>query len=94
MVAILRPLSSLYRTCRRIYEKLMCVAERLVPTTKAVHDDFAVPITSTRMSVTPLALVTESASTPARGEGRVGGRPRRPRTKEIRSNPGARPESR
>ena len=38
------------RTCGRIYEKLMRVAERLVPTTKAVHDDFAVPITSTRMS--------------------------------------------
>ena len=54
----------LERTCARIYEKLMRVAERLVPTTKAVHDDFAVPITSTRMSVTPLALVTESARAP------------------------------
>ena len=51
----------LERTCGRIYEKLMRVAERLVPTTKAVHDDFAVPITSTRLSVTPLALVTEAA---------------------------------
>ena len=54
----------LERTCGRIYEKLMRVAERLVPTTKAVHDDFAVPITSTRLSVTPLALVTEAARAP------------------------------
>jgi uncharacterized protein (UPF0210 family) len=52
---------TLERTSARIYEKLMRVAERLVPTTAAVHADFAVPITSTRLSVTPLALVTESA---------------------------------
>jgi uncharacterized protein (UPF0210 family) len=50
---------SLERTSARIYEKLMRVAERLVPTTAAVHADFAVPITTTRLSVTPLALVTE-----------------------------------
>ena len=42
----------------------MRVAERLVPTTKAVHADFAVPITSTRLSVTPLALVTEASRAP------------------------------
>ena len=50
---------SLERTSARVYEKLMRVAERLVPTTAAVHADFAVPITSTRLSVTPMALVTE-----------------------------------
>ena len=49
------------RTSARIYEKLMRVADKLVATTAAVHQDFAVPITSTRLSVTPLALVTESA---------------------------------
>ena len=38
--------------------------ERLVPTTEAVHADFAVPITSTRLSVTPLALVTEASRAP------------------------------
>src|SRR4029077_16806027 len=54
----------LERTNVRIYEKLMRAAERLVPTTKAVHDDFAVPITSTRLSVTPMALVTEAARAP------------------------------
>ena len=54
----------LERTCARIYDKLMRVAERLVPTTAAVHADFAVPITTTRLSVTPLALVTEPARAP------------------------------
>jgi uncharacterized protein len=52
---------TLERTCARVYDKLMHAAERLVPTTRAVHADFAVPITSTRLAVTPLALVTESA---------------------------------
>ena len=52
---------TLERTCARIYEKLMRVAARLVPTTAAVQADFAVPITTTRLSVTPIALVTEAA---------------------------------
>ncbi len=47
------------RTCARIHDKLMRTAERLVPTTAAVQADFAVPITTTRLSVTPMALVTE-----------------------------------
>ena len=55
---------NLDRTCGAIYEKLMRVAERLVPTTKAVDDDFAVPITSTRLSVTLLALVTKASRAP------------------------------
>ncbi len=50
---------TLERTAARMYEKLMRVAERLVPTTSAVQADFAVPITTTRLSVTPIALVTE-----------------------------------
>jgi uncharacterized protein len=50
---------SLERTCERIHDKLMRAAERLVPTTAAVQADFAVPITTTRLSVTPLAIVTE-----------------------------------
>jgi uncharacterized protein (UPF0210 family) len=52
------------RTCGRVSEKLMRVAEPLVPATRAVHDDFAVPITSTRLSVTPMALVTEGSRAP------------------------------
>jgi uncharacterized protein len=49
------------RTCTRIYDKLTRVAARLVETTAAVQADFAVPITTTRLAVTPLALVTEAA---------------------------------
>ena len=55
---------TLERTCARIYEKLMRVAARLVPTTAAVQADFAVPITTTRLSVTPIALVTEASRAP------------------------------
>jgi uncharacterized protein (UPF0210 family) len=55
---------SLERTAARIYEKLMRVGARLVPTTAAVQADFAVPITTTRLSVTPIALVTEAARAP------------------------------
>jgi uncharacterized protein (UPF0210 family) len=55
---------TLERTSARIYEKLMRVAARLVPTTAAVQADFAVPITTTRLSVTPLALVTEASRAP------------------------------
>ncbi|MES1157691.1 MAG: PFL family protein [Haliangium ochraceum] len=55
---------TLERTCARMYEKLMRMAERLVPTTGAVQADFAVPITTTRLSVTPIALVTEPTRAP------------------------------
>lgn len=55
---------TLEATSARIYEKLMRVAERLVATTAAVQADFGVPITNTRLSVTPLALVTEACRAP------------------------------
>ncbi len=55
---------TLERTATRIYDKLMRAAERLVPTTAAVQADFAVPITTTRLSVTPMALVTEATRAP------------------------------
>ena len=55
---------TLERTSARMYEKLMRMAERLVPTTSAVQADFAVPITTTRLSVTPIALVTEPSRAP------------------------------
>jgi uncharacterized protein len=55
---------TLERTSARMYEKLMRMAERLVPTTSAVQADFAVPITTTRLSVTPIALVTELSRAP------------------------------
>ena len=50
---------SLERTCARVYEKLMRSASALVSTAQAVEADYAVPITNKRVSVTPMALVTE-----------------------------------
>ena len=37
---------------------------RLVPTAAAVQADYAVPITNKRISVTPIALVTEPSRAP------------------------------
>src|SRR5262249_22755544 len=45
--------------CRRVFEKIMRLAERLVPTVESVQADFAVPITNKRISVTPMAIVAE-----------------------------------
>lgn len=48
------------RLCGRMYEKIMRMGARLVETAQSVEADFAVPITNKRISVTPLALVSES----------------------------------
>ena len=55
---------SLERTCARVYEKLMRSASALVATAQAVEADYAVPITNKRISVTPMALVTEPSRAP------------------------------
>jgi uncharacterized protein (UPF0210 family) len=55
---------SLERTCARVYEKLMRAASALVSTAEAVEADYAVPITNKRISVTPMALVTEPSRAP------------------------------
>ena len=55
---------SLERTCARVYEKLMRAAASLVATAKSVEADYAVPITNKRVSVTPMALVTEPSRAP------------------------------
>jgi hypothetical protein len=52
---------SLQRTCARVYEKLMRTAASLVATARSVEADYAVPITNKRVSVTPMALVTEAS---------------------------------
>jgi uncharacterized protein len=56
--------TTLDATCQRISEKVLRLGERLVPTAAAVEADFAVPITNKRISVTPLALVTEACRAP------------------------------
>jgi uncharacterized protein (UPF0210 family) len=55
---------SLDRTCTRVYEKLMRAAASLVSTAQSVEADYAVPITNKRVSVTPMALVTEASRAP------------------------------
>ncbi|HET6149323.1 MAG TPA: PFL family protein [Polyangia bacterium] len=55
---------SLQRTCARVYEKLMRAASSLVATAQSVEADYAVPITNKRISVTPMALVTEASRAP------------------------------
>jgi uncharacterized protein (UPF0210 family) len=55
---------SLERTCTRVYEKLMRAAASLVSTAQSVEADYAVPITNKRVSVTPMALVTEASRAP------------------------------
>jgi len=56
--------SSLDAACQRIGEKVLRLGEKLVPVAAAVEADFAVPITNKRISVTPLALVTEACRAP------------------------------
>src|SRR6266403_1630109 len=51
-------------TCQRISEKVLRLGDKLVATAAAVEADFAVPITNKRISVTPLALVTEACRAP------------------------------
>jgi len=55
---------SLTRTCERVYEKLMRAGASLVATAQSVESDYAVPITNKRVSVTPMALVTEASRAP------------------------------
>jgi len=55
---------SLERTCARVYEKVMRAAASLVATAQSVEADYAVPITNKRVSVTPMALVTEASRAP------------------------------
>jgi uncharacterized protein (UPF0210 family) len=55
---------TLDRVCARMHEKVMRLGEKLVATAAAVEADYAVPITNKRISVTPLALITESCRAP------------------------------
>ena len=52
---------SIESTCRRVYEKIVRSAERLVPTAQEVQAAFGVPITNKRISVTPIALIGEAS---------------------------------
>ena len=49
------------RTCTGLREKVLQHASELVPTTQEVEQEFGVPITNKRLSVTPAALVAEAS---------------------------------
>jgi uncharacterized protein len=51
----------LTRTCQRLKEHIIHCAQNLVPTIRAVQEEFGVPITNKRLSVTPIALVAEAS---------------------------------
>jgi uncharacterized protein (UPF0210 family) len=51
--------------CGRIFDKIMRLAQRLVPTVESVQADFGVPITNKRISVTPMAIVAEPTRAPS-----------------------------
>lgn len=51
--------SDLEETCRRVYDKVTRLAERLVPVAEEVESRFGIPIVNKRIAVTPIALVGE-----------------------------------
>ena len=51
------------RCCDRIYDKITRYAADLVRTGEAIESEFGIPIVNKRISVTPIALVAESAET-------------------------------
>jgi uncharacterized protein (UPF0210 family) len=47
-------------SCRKIYDKITRLAEKLVKTGENIESEFGIPIVNKRISVTPIALVAES----------------------------------
>lgn len=48
-------------SCRRVYDKIMKYAEKLVETGNAIESEYGVPIINKRVAVTPIAMVAESS---------------------------------
>ena len=48
---------------KRMYERIVRAAERLVPVGEALEKEFGIPIVNKRISVTPMAIVAESSDT-------------------------------
>lgn len=53
--------SSAGNSCRKIYDKICRLAGNLVKTGEDIEAEFGIPIVNKRVSVTPIALVAESA---------------------------------
>jgi uncharacterized protein len=50
------------RTAERVYEKIMRVAEQLVPTVDQIGDEFGIRVANKRIALTPVSMITEGAS--------------------------------
>jgi uncharacterized protein len=50
------------RTAERAYEKIMRVAERLVPTVDQIGDEFGIRVANKRIALTPVSMITEGAA--------------------------------
>lgn len=50
---------SLAETCRRVYDKINRLADKLVPTGEEVAAQYGIPIVNKRIAVTPIAQVGE-----------------------------------
>ncbi|MDD4753282.1 MAG: PFL family protein [Desulfitobacteriaceae bacterium] len=51
------------KACKKIYDKIYRMAENLVKVGTSIESDYGIPIVNKRISVTPIALVAESADT-------------------------------
>ena len=51
------------KVSRKAYEKVMRMAENLVPTAEAVAQEYGIPIVNKRVSVTPVAWVAAACET-------------------------------
>lgn len=47
---------------KKIYEKIMKTAEKLVPVARQLEAEFGIPIVNKRISVTPISIIAESCS--------------------------------
>ena len=50
------------RTAERVVEKIHRYADRLVETVDAIGDEFGIRIANKRIAITPVSIITESAS--------------------------------
>lgn len=55
--------SSIERTADKVYERMVCAAENLVPTADQLEREFGIPIVNKRISVTPIAEVCAAVET-------------------------------
>ena len=58
--------SDIDKACDKVYDKIMRKAENLVKTGEDIEKQYGIPIVNKRISVTPIAMVSWSLSSPFR----------------------------